>query len=828
MSNKTPPQSSGRPPNQNDIPAIRARLAELSAEQRTLEAQLADLTCQPSRMHRSTAPSGQVTDASPPVEKIALFRSLFRGREDVFPRRWTNPKSGKSGYSPVCANEWKPGLCRKPAIKCGECPNSAFLPVTDAAVGQHLRGSDAKGRDFTMGVYPMLPDESCWFLAADFDGEAWHRDASAFLETCRIRNVPASLERSRSGSGGHIWIFFSEPVPAALARRLGTRILAETMERRPEIGFASYDRFFPSQDTLPNGGFGNLIALPLQKQPRQAGHSLFVDENLLPYADQWEYLSSIQRLALQEISACPDETRPPESLPGVHLPMDEEDDEEPWLIPPSRKKPEFPIADPLPKTVNMVLGNQVYIERNGLPSVLTNRLIHLAAFQNPEFYKAQAMRRSTFGVPRIIGCAELHSRHIALPRGCLEPAESLLSSLGIRATLSDKRNPGRPISVSFLGELTPEQQAAKDALLPHDTGVLSAATAFGKTVVAASVIAARKTNTLILVHRRQLLDQWVARLQTFLNVSDDEIGAIGGGRRNPNDLVDVAIIQSLVRKGEVDDLVSDYGQLIVDECHHLAAVSFEAVARRCKARYVLGLSATVTRKDGHHPVIFMQCGPVRYRSDARKQAARLPFVHRVDVRRTGFAPPPEMADEQPPIQQIYAALAQSEKRNDMIFSDILSALEAKRSPLVLTERRDHALHLAERLTPFARNVIVLHGGMGAKARRVAMRKLENIGDREERLLIATGRYIGEGFDDARLDALFLTMPVSWRGTLAQYAGRLHRTHPGKREVVIYDYVDDTVPVLARMSGKRVKGYASLGYSVHDRQASQGLEVLHKH
>ena len=814
-----PPQSPDLPSGQSDILTVRKRLAELSAEQRTLDAQLADLTRRPSRRHRSAAPGGQITRASSSAEKIVLFRSLFRGREDIFPKRWINSKSGKSGYSPVCANEWKAGLCRKPAIRCGECPNSAFIPVADAIIEQHLRGSDAKDRNFTMGVYPMLPDETCWFLAADFDGDAWRRDASAFLETCQMRNVPASLERSRSGSGGHVWIFFAQPVPAATARRFGTWILAETMERRPEVGFASYDRFFPSQDTLPNGGFGNLIALPLQKRPRQAGHSLFVDEGFLPYADQWEYLSSIRRLTLQEITACLDEAQSPGSFPGVRQPMDEEDDEEPWLIPPSRKKPDLPITDPLPETVDMVLGDQVYIDRSGLPPVLANRLLHMAAFQNPEFYKAQALRLSTFRIPRVIGCAELHSRHIALPRGCLDQAESLLSSLGIRVTISDKRNPGRPIQASFLGELTPQQQAAESALLPHDTGVLAATTAFGKTVVAASVIAARKTNTLVLVHRRQLLDQWAARLQTFLDISSGKVGTIGGGTRKPGGFVDVAIIQSLVRKGEVDDLVSDYGQLVVDECHHLAAVSFEAVARHCKARHVLGLSATVTRKDGRHPVIFMQCGPVRYRADARKQATRRPFIHRVDLRHTGFVPPLEMADEQPPIQQIYAALTRSKQRNDMIFNDVLSALEAKRSPLVLTERRDHALHLAERLAPFAHNVIVLHGGMGVKARRTAMRKLEGVRDREERLLIATGRYIGEGFDDARLDTLFLTMPISWRGTLAQYAGRLHRIHPGKHEVAIYDYVDDSIPVLARMSGKRVKGYASLGYSVNDLQAS---------
>ncbi|WP_237051494.1 DEAD/DEAH box helicase [Magnetospirillum sp. ME-1] len=367
--------------------------------------------------------------------------------------------------------------------------------------------------------------------------------------------------------------------------------------------------------------------------------------------------------------------------------------------------------------------------------------------------------------------------------------------------------------MNFTGTLTLEQQAASVALQRHDTGVLAATTAFGKTVVAAHVIAARMTNTLILVHRRQLLDQWIARLSTFLDLPPKSIGQIGGGKRKPTGIVDVAVIQSLVRKGEVDDLVGQYGHLVIDECHHLSAVSFEAVARRCKAKHVLGLSATVTRKDGHHPIIFMQCGPVRFRVDAKRQAAQRPFGHRVVLRQTGFTLPVGLNSDRPAIQDVYNALARDEQRNAMIFDDVLKALENGRSPVILTERKEHALLLAERLLQFARNVIVLHGGMGVRARRAQAEQLAAIADTEERVLIATGRYIGEGFDDARLDTLFLTMPISWRGTLAQYAGRLHRLHPGKREVIIYDYVDETVPVLARMGGKRFKGYDSLGYSV---------------
>ncbi|CAA7626271.1 conserved hypothetical protein [Candidatus Terasakiella magnetica] len=797
----------------DEIAAIMARLTALNAERADLESRLTRLRAREANRRATDterSPTARVTGASPSAAKIALFHSLFRGRDDVFPKRWSNPKSGKSGYSPACANEWVPRLCGKPKVKCGDCPNRHFLPVTDTIIAQHLRGEGPDGRDFIIGVYPMLADETCWFLAADFDKKSWRDDVAAFLETCRIKNIPAAVERSRSGNGGHVWIFFAEPVPAGLARRLGAHILTETMERVPELGFDSYDRFFPNQDTMPAGGFGNLIALPLQHRPRQAGNSVFLDDQFEPHPDQWQYLSGVRKMTLAEVSTLTDEASRQGRILGVRLPIDD-DNEEPWLAPPSRRKPEAPVSGPLPETVDIVLGDQVYIDRTALPPALVNRLVRLAAFQNPEFYSAQAMRLPTFGTPRIIGCAELLSHHVALPRGCRDQAEALLTSLGISIHYRDERHAGRRVETSFVGTLTLEQQAAADALLRHDTGVLAATTAFGKTVVAAYAIAARKTNTLVLVHRRQLLDQWIARLSTFLDLPPKSIGQIGGGKRKPTGIVDVAVIQSLTRKGEVDDIVGEYGHLIIDECHHLSAVSFEAVARRCKAKCVLGLSATVSRKDGHHPIIFMQCGPVRFRVDAKRQAAQRPFGHRVVLRHTGFALPPGMDADRPAIQELYNALARDDARNAMIFDDVLKSLEAGRSPVILTERKDHVLLLAERLSRFARNVIVLHGGLGVKARRAQAEQLAAIADTEERVLIATGRYIGEGFDDARLDTLFLTMPISWRGTLAQYAGRLHRLHPGKREVIIYDYVDEAVPVLARMSGKRIKGYDSLGY-----------------
>jgi len=748
------------------------------------------------------------------ARKIALFRSLFRGREDVFARRFVNKKTGRAGYAPACANEWLRGICEKPRIKCGDCTVSAFIPVTDEVIANHLSGKDQTGNDFVVGIYPMLADETCHFLAMDFDKDGWQQDALAVMETCLLLDVPASLERSRSGNGGHIWLFFDEAIPAILARKLGSFILTETMERRPELGLASYDRLFPNQDTLPKGGFGNLIALPMQKGPRENGHSVFVDETLTPYPDPWAFLSSIQRLSRDHIESITQEAEYRGRVIGVRFDLSADDSPEPWNAPPSRRHPDSPIDGPLPEEVELVLGDQVYLTKDSLPPALLNRLVRLAAFQNPEFYRAQAMRLPTYDKPRIISCAEDLPKHLGLPRGCLEDILALFKQLGIKPIIQDQRVAGVPQELTFTGTLRPEQEIAAAAMLAHDTGVLSATTAFGKTVLAAHLIAARGVNTLILVHRQQLLEQWIERLSSFLDLPAKSIGRLGGGQKKLSGNIDVALIQSLVRKGVVDDRVADYGHLIVDECHHLSAHSFELVARRAKARYVLGLSATVARKDGHHPIIFMQCGPIRHRVDAKQQAHARPFTHHVIVRPTRLRPMEEPdPDRRLEYQNLCADIMRSEERNLMIRDDVLEALREGRSPLVLTERIEHVSILAELLKPHSPNLIVLQGGMGRKSLREAIAQLAAVPESESRVVIATGKFIGEGFDDSRLDTLFLTMPVSWRGIIAQYAGRLHRLHEGKREVRIHDYADLDVPMLARMFDKRCVGYVAVGYSI---------------
>jgi superfamily II DNA or RNA helicase len=661
----------------------------------------------------------------------------------------------------------------------------------------------------------MLKDETCRFLAADFDKAAWREDVMAFTETCRCIGVPYAIERSRSGNGAHVWFFFSNPVSAATARNMGSYLITETMARRHQLSMTSYDRLFPNQDTMPKGGFGNLIALPLQHLPRQKGNTLFLNDELEPLPDQWKFLTSLIPIQAETVERIAMESSTRGQVTGLQIAITEEGivDTSPWVRHASRKPKRILITDPVPRQVQSVLSQRLYVEKAGLSSPLINQIQRLAAFQNPEFYKKQNLRLSTALTPRVISCAEDHEKHVSLPRGCLDDVRTLLREYKSHLEVEDLRNIGKPVDVSFCGELTDAQHQAVEVILEHDNGVIVAPPGFGKTVLGTYLIAARRCSTLILVHRQPLLEQWKSQLGIFLGRDAKSIGQIGGGKRKLTGQVDVAMIQSLSRKDSVDDIVTRYGQVIIDECHHLPAVSFERVLSEIKARYVVGLTATPQRRDGHQPITHMQIGPIRFRADPRTQLAQRPFEHRLIIRETDFDPPMQASDIT--VQKLYSLLVADEKRNELIINDVLLAMEEGRSPILLTERKNHLEYLHQRLKGFVRHIVVLHGGRSAKERFKVQEQLASIPIEEERLLLATGRYIGEGFDDARLDTLFLSLPVSWKGTLVQYAGRLHRLHPGKREVRIIDYVDGRVPMLARMFERRLRGYRAMGYQEED-------------
>lgn len=766
-------------------------------------------------------PSNSIHKHSPPEEKIAVFLSLFKGQPDVYAKRWQN-QAGKSGYSPVCLNEWEREVCGKPKIKCSVCPHQNFPPFDAHAVDLHLRGRNV------LGIFPLLSDNTCYFLAIDFDGEAWQADVSTLRKVCSDNAIPLAIERSRSGNGAHAWFFFAEPIDAALARNFGTALLTRAMMQRHQLRFSSYDRLFPNQDTLPKGGFGNLIALPLQKQAREIGNSVFIDENFQEYTDQWRFLNEIHRFSANEITMLAQKMSGSKVLGELR----QEEEENPWQIVEKRTPLE---KKDVPKQIAITKANMLYIHKAGFSEYALNRLKRLAAFKNPEFFKAQKMRLPTWNKPRIISLADESADFLHLPRGCEAEIFGLLSPAGSKIEWTDERVHSPVIEAEFTGTLRKEQADAAYTLLQHETGVLSATTAFGKTVVAAKLIAEREVRTLILVHTRQLLEQWQVRLADFLIVKTPEqaaksgkngrkkqipvIGQIGGGKNKPSGIIDIAVMQSLSRGDEVKEIVRDYGMVIVDECHHVPAFSFEQILRTVRAKYVYGLTATPLRPDGHHPIIFMQCGPVRYTVDARDQAKLRPFEHFIIPRFTPFKMPATKAEKAWTIGEIYSALAGDHLRNQRIFDDVYLSFQEGRNPIILTQRTAHVETLAAMLKNVDIEVITLTGSLSAKDRREAMTTLRSLPEKSKTVIVATGKFVGEGFDEPRLDTLFLAMPIAWKGTVQQYAGRLHRLFTGKDEVQVYDYVDVHVGVLERMYQKRLRGYAAIGYQVKGDSAA---------
>ncbi|MBF0558670.1 MAG: DEAD/DEAH box helicase family protein [Nitrospirae bacterium] len=784
----------------SELNRLQSRLDEINQEREHIEKEIAGI--QKKLVEISSATTSTPLTVLSPEEKIKLFRSLFRGREDVYPKLWVSKKTGAKGYTPVCVNEWVSSICRKPAVKCGWCDNRELAPVTDEVICRHLDGQ------ITIGVYPLLQDETCYFLAVDFDKESWQEDTRAFVNVCRHNNIPACLERSRSGNGGHVWIFFAELVPAALARQMGIFLITETMEYGQQLDMKSYDRLFPNQDTMPKGGFGNLIALPLQKIPRESGNSVFIDDNFKPHIDQWGCLAEAKKMSLSEVQSFVSEALKTKDLMGIRT-SQTDDEGPPWENQLNSRRIISKLPCIIPEKVDAVLANRLYIRTAGLPPQLLTRIKRLASFQNPEFFKKQSMRFSTALTPRVICCAEEIKAYLAIPRGCIDDLKKLLAENGSDLTIDDKRHSGQYCDFTFCGDLTDVQEKAVRELLKHSTGVFVAPPGVGKTVLGIRLIAERKTNTLVLVHRKPLLDQWRTQLASFLEMPIKEIGQIGSGKDKATNIIDVAMIQTLDKQDSVDERIKDYGHIIVDECHHISAVSFERVLMEANAKYITGLTATPYRRDGHQPIIIMQCGPVRYKISSKTQTSEAAFRQKLISKLTNFS---YQWPEGDPVTVIWTVLINDEERNRMICDDVIQNLKEKRSPIILTERKEHLELLKEKLQDSVKHLVVLHGGMRAPLRKEMLSKLATVPEDEERLILATGPYIGEGFDDPRLDTLFLVMPFSFKGKMVQYAGRLHRKYAGKSEVRIYDYVDHAVPVLQKMYKKRLKAYKSLGYA----------------
>ena len=807
---------------------LRERICELEQENALLKAQSqsAHVLTNAEPQQYVTRRIQQMTTEEIEIElqkRLDLFRELFHGREDVYAQRFVS-KAGKAGYQPVCRNRWSSG-CQEHRYRCEGCSIREFVPLDNSVLHKHL-DRKAKEKDvIVVGIYPILEDNTVFFLCADFDDKnsehGYKEDVLSYVHVCKEWGIPAYIERSRSGNGAHVWVFFSEAIQAAKARKLGFAILGAAMENNVRIEMKSYDRFFPNQDFLPKGGFGNLIALPLQGVARRNDNSVFVNESFIPYSDQWALLSSVSKLSGDEISIILEKH-------NVRLDLSSSSESKPWETP----KPDRISFEDFNGPINLVRANGMYVPIKSVSGKVIRLLKGLASFRNPKYYELLNARKPLYHTSSIVSCYEMADDYLQLPRGCEDAIIELIQSNFSTWEENDQTNAGRSIDVEFVGQLRPEQEEAVQRMLVYNNGVLAATTAFGKTVAAIGMIARRKTNTLILVHSKALLEQWKSEIEKFLIINEPEpeagkkgrgrknvynhIGLLDGTRNTLHGIIDIAVFNSAMSEDGVKPFVRDYGMVIADECHHAAAIGYERVLKFINARYVYGLSATPTRQDGMTPIVFMQCGPIRFKSDVKAQIARQSFNRVLVPRFTPF----RALEEKTAIQYL-SNLAVDKARNQLIVEDVVACLSEGRCPIILTKRKDHIDILAEMLKPYCRNVIRLIGTASAKEKRQMMERLKEIPESESLIIVATGKYVGEGFNYPRLDTLFIALPVAYSNIVQQYTGRLHREFEGKKEVRVYDYIDIHVPVLANMYGKRLKSYAPIGYS---QQISNALEL----
>lgn len=734
-------------------------------------------------------------------EKIKIFMNVFRGRTDVFAKRYVSKKTGKAGYTPVCKNEFNKYKCDKPKVKCSECSFRELVPLTEDIVLKHLKG------EIGIGIYPLLPGDVCNFLAIDFDKKTYEKDVSAFWSICDELNVPIYVERSRSGNGAHVWIFFEGSVLAKVARKLGNILLTKTIEKG-SLDLSSYDRLFPNQDTMPKGGFGNLIALPFQGESCKEGNTVFVDKYFDVQKKQIEILANLKKMTKDEVYTivekyANEDFAEPETTEII------EDDE----IPKKENIKDIIFAN----NIECILDNQIYVKKLKLLPNEISYLKRLASFTNPEFYEKQRLRLPIYKTPRIISCFEEDERFLILPRGCMDKIRTICEKSNVKLVIKDNRELGIKTDYNFVGTLNKKQEKVMNELLKYDTGVLCATTGFGKTVIAAKIISKLKVNALVLVNRNSLLEQWKERLSYFLDINKKEIGQIGASKENLNGKLDIASVQSLTKKENMEDLVKNYGLVIVDECHHVAAYGFEQVMKAIRSKYVYGLTATPTRKDGLHKIIYMQCGDIRVRVANRELKQNRKMEHVVIVKNTGYKFIGEEEKQKLQISELLNDMCNNVFRNEIIIEDIKQSVLEGRIPIVLTERVDHLKILKEGLDEKLKGLgipVVIYKGTMGKKQAVEVQNILREADEEgrPRIILATSSSIGEGFDDSRLDTLFLTMPVSWKGRIIQYVGRLHREHDGKNKVIVYDYLDN-MKVLDKMFERRMRGYKIAGYEV---------------